>query len=71
MFDETVRLASSADDLMRASPGELNVLQAAATYGLNKHVETLLSYPGKYTDLSMQNLTPYYKDYTYVFNTHT
>ena len=48
-FDQTVRLAPSVEDLMQAVPGEMNVLQAASNYGLDKYVRCLLEYPGKIT----------------------
>ena len=48
-FDQTVRLAPSVEDLMQAVPGEMNVLQAASNYGLDKYVRCLLEYPGKFT----------------------
>ena len=46
-FDETVRIAPSAEDLMKASTGQMNILQAASNYGLDKYVRCLLEYPGK------------------------
>jgi hypothetical protein len=32
---------------MEAPPGEMNVLQVASDYGLDKYVQSLLEYPGK------------------------
>ena len=57
-FDETVRLALTADDLMNAPPGEMNVLQAAANYGLERYVRCLLEYPGiknRFSSLSVNS----------------
>ena len=45
-FDETVRLAPNQDVLLSAPPGEMNVLQTACNYGLDKYVRCLLEYPG-------------------------
>ena len=40
---------------MNAPPGEMNVLQVAANYGLDKYVRCLLEYPGK----KMEIITKY------------
>ena len=45
-FDEIVRLAPNPEVLLNAPPGEMNVLQRACNYGLDKYVQCLLEYPG-------------------------
>ena len=48
---------------MNAPPGEMNVLQVAANYGLDKYVRCLLEYPGK----KMEIITKYSLTYLKYF----